>query len=263
MKKPKFSRTPFAALCIFTAVVLSGGHPLGAASLPTVATITRVVDGDSFVARFADGQSRGLRLIGINAPEMTDEREDVRTWAFLAKRFAAFHLQGRRVQLEYDWNVEDKYGRVLAYVRPREGELFNEQIIRRGFAYIFLLYPFRKDYQESFRAAQREAVRQGRGLWAKNPPPEVDLAEVRNQVGDLVTIRFRCAKARGGKQPVLLSSQEGQLQVLVWKDAGTVLPPPGQFKNKMIIVTGLLETEGNQPRMHVLFQPRMIRVTNN
>jgi len=263
MKERNLNRMLFAVLCIFASLVPSGGQPQGVAPLPAAATITHVVDGDSFIARLADGQSRGLRLIGVNAPEMTDERDEVRTWAFLAKRFAVFHLQGKKVRLEYDWNVEDKYGRVLAYVWSQGGELFNERIIRQGFAYIFLQYPFRRDYQESFRGAQRQAVRQGRGLWAKKPPPEVSLTEVRSRMGDLVTVRFRCAKAWGGKQPVFLSSGEGQLQVLTWKDEGTVIPPAGQFKNKIITVTGFLEAEGNQPRMHVLFQPRMIRVTNN
>jgi micrococcal nuclease len=263
MKERDISRMMFVLFCMLASLLPSGGQSRGVASLPTSATIAHVVDGDSFIARLSDGQSRGLRLIGINAPEMTDERDDVRAWAFLAKRFAAFHLQGRRVQLAYDWNVEDKYGRLLAYIRTRDGELFNAKIIRQGFAYVFLLYPFRKDYQESFREAQRQAVRQGRGLWAKNPPAEVGLAEVQNRAGELVTVRFRCATARGGKLPVVLSSKDGKLQVLVWKDDGTAVPPASQFKNKIVVVSGLLEEEGNQPRMHVLFQPWMIRAMQN
>ena len=263
MKVRKLGPLLLAAFCVFGPGAVRGNPQPRIAPFPSSATVTHVIDGDSFIARFADGLSRGVRLIGINAPEMTDEREDVRVWAFLAKRFAVHHLEGRKIKLEYDWNNLDKHGRVLAYVRPWGGELFNEQIIRRGFAYVFLLYPFRTDYQESFRRAQQEAIRQGRGLWAKNPPPQIDLAQVRSRVGDYVAVRFRCAKVREGEHYMFLSPKPGELQVFIWKEAGVVLPPAQQFKNQMISAAGLLEKEGGQPKMYVLFQPQMIRVTND
>jgi micrococcal nuclease len=229
-----------------------------AATLPAIASVTHVIDGDSFVAHFADGLNRGVRLIGVNAPELTDERENVRYWAFLAKRFATHYLEGRKVNFEYDWNKLDKYGRVLAYVRSGDGDLFNELIIRQGFAYIFLLYPFRKDYQESFRSAQQEAVRQGRGLWGKEPPAIVGLSDIRKRMGDYIKVRFSCARVRDGEGYIFVGPASGELQVLISKESGLMLPPAVQFKNKVITVAGLLEKGKRQPRIYVLFQRQII-----
>ena len=243
------------------AIILCSSNSLieaPAATLPATASVTHVIDGDSYVAHFADDLDRGVRLIGVNAPELTDERENVRYWAFLAKRFAVHHLEGRKIKLEYDWNDLDKYGRVLAYVRSGNGELFNELIIRQGFAYIFLLYPFRKDYQESFRSAQQEAVRQGRGLWGKEPPPEVGLSEVQGRLGEYVAIHFTCAKVMDGEGYLFVSPASGELQVLISKESGLMLPPAVQFKNKVIAVAGLLEKGKRQPRIYILFQRQII-----
>ena len=242
------------------AIILSSSNSLieaPAASLPVTASVTHVIDGDSFVAHFADGVSRGVRLIGVNAPEMTDERENVRCWAFLAKRFVVHHLEGRKIKLEYDLNKLDKYGRVLAYVRSGGGELFNKLIIRQGFAYIFLLYPFRKDYQESFRSAQQEAVRQGRGLWGKEPPPEIGLTEVQSHLGEYIAVRFTCATVKDGERFIFISPKNGELQILISKESGLSLPPAAQFKNKVIAVAGLLEKSERRPRVYILFQRQL------
>jgi micrococcal nuclease len=228
-----------------------------AVSLPNNASVAHVIDGDSFVAHFADGLSRGVRLIGVNAPEMTDERENVRYWAFLAKRFAVHHLEGRKIKLEYDWNNLDKYGRVLAYIRLGDGELFNELIIRQGFAYIFLLYPFRQDYQESFRRAQQEAVRLGRGLWGKEPPPAVGLSAVHVRLGEYIAVHFTCGGVMDGKSYIFVGPASGELQILISKESGLLLPPAVQFKNKVITVAGLLEKGKRQPRIYVLFQRQL------
>jgi micrococcal nuclease len=242
------------------AIILSSSYGLveaPAASLPDSATVTHVVDGDSCVAHFADGFDRGVRLIGINAPELTDDRENVRYWAFLAKRFATHYLEGSTIRLEYDWNTWDKYGRVLAYVRLGSGGLFNELILSRGFAYIFLLYPFRKDYQEAFRSAQHEAVQQGRGLWGKEPPLEIALSEVRGRLGEYVTVRFTCARVTDGKSYIFVSPAGEEMQVLISKESALLLPPAGQFKNKEIAVAGVLEKGKNRPRIYVLFQRQL------
>jgi micrococcal nuclease len=259
-------RDRLALLMALLAIILCSSNSLieaPAATLPATASVTHVIDGDSFVAHFSDGMTRGVRLIGVNAPEMTDERENVRTWAFLAKRFAVHHLEGRKIKLEYDWNNLDKYGRVLAYVRPRGGELFNELIIRQGFAYIFLLYPFRKDYQESFRSAQQEAVRQGRGLWGKEPPPEIGLSDIRNRMGEYVTVRFSCARVREGRGYVFLSPAKAELEVLISRESGVDVIPVNQFKSRMIVVSGILEKNGKCPRIYVLFKRQFQAQLNN
>ena len=128
-----------------------------------VGVVTAVYDGDTIKVRFKKGLEKKVRLIGINAPEIDDEREEVLFLAYMAKRFAFFHLYKKEVKLSYDWQLEDVYGRLLAYIWT-DKELFNDFIIREGFASAFLKFPFRKDYQERFKESEKFARENEKGL---------------------------------------------------------------------------------------------------
>lgn len=222
---------------------------------PSSAEVLYVVDGDSFHARFPDGTAGGVRLIGVNAPEMTDEREDVRYWAFLAKRFAVHHLAGKKIRLEYDWETKDVHGRLLAYVRLPGGEerLFNRLIIRSGFAYAFLKYPFREDYEREFRQAQQEAVGEGSGLWREGPPPEITLSEAGNRLGEHAAVRFTCAEVRGLRRYYALAAREEGFQVLVSKSCGLDLSRAPSWAGRRMVVSGILEGTPGRVRIYVCF----------
>ena len=56
--------------------------PLPARMRPTVVV---VYDGDTVKVRFGDGGERKVRLIGIDSPELADEREDVRFMAYVGQ----------------------------------------------------------------------------------------------------------------------------------------------------------------------------------
>ncbi|MBN2206129.1 MAG: thermonuclease family protein, partial [Candidatus Aminicenantes bacterium] len=154
--------------------------------------VIRVFDGDTVEVRFADGAEKKVRLIGIDSPEMDDEREDVLFFAHMARRFAFHHLYDKTVGLAYDWERTDAYGRTLAYVVVEDGTLFNERIIREGFAYAFTRYPYRDDLKALFREAQREAQRSARGLWREEPWPVVGPADARSHLGRIATVSFVC-----------------------------------------------------------------------
>jgi len=226
---------------------------------PSSAVVLYVVDGDSFQARFPDGTAGGVRLIGVNAPEMTDGREDVRTWAFLAQRFAVHHLAGKTIELEYDWETRDVYGRLLAYVRlPGDGErLFNRLIIGSGFAYAFLKYPFREDYQREFRQAQQEAVKEERGLWREGPPPEITPSEAGNRIGEHAAVRFTCAEVRELRRYYALVAREGGFQVLVSKSCGLDLSRAPSWAGRLMVVSGIPEGAPGRVRMYVCFPIQM------
>ncbi|MBN2198625.1 MAG: thermonuclease family protein [Candidatus Aminicenantes bacterium] len=250
----------FVVIAAAAGVFVEAGAPVppagtAEAAPPASAVVLYVVDGDSFHARFPDGKAGGVRLIGVNAPEMTDEREDVRAWAFLAKRFAIHQLAGKKIKLEYDWETRDAYGRLLAYVRLPGGErkLFNKLIIGRGFAYAFLKYPFREDYQREFRRAQQEAVREGRGLWRKDAPPEITPAEAGNRLGDLAAVRFRCAEVKELRRYYALIAREGGFQVLVSKSCGLDLSPVSSWAGRRMVVSGIVEGAPGRISIYVCF----------
>lgn len=136
---------------------ISGGHE-------GTVTVTRVVDGDTIeVAPPVDG-IRTVRLIGVDAPETDHPRCGEQPYGREAANFAAGRLEGERVELEFDVERVDRYGRLLAYVRTEDGELFNETLVREGYAQV-ATFPPNVRYESLFLMRQREARGAERGLW--------------------------------------------------------------------------------------------------
>jgi micrococcal nuclease len=147
------------ALLILSSAALqardAGGEP---------ARVESVVDGDT-IRVAAGGRHLTVRLIGVDAPEKTHGDQMGEPFGAQATDMARRMLAGRSVKLEYDDGERlDRYGRTLAYVRLSDGTLFNEAIIRAGYASVYERFQFR--HKEAFRAAEREARREGRGMWA-------------------------------------------------------------------------------------------------
>lgn len=96
------------------------------------ATINRIIDGDTVIARLDLGLginiTQTLRLVGIDAPELhTDEGKAARAW--LCDR-----ILYRAVLLDISSkNSHDKYGRLLAVILVDELNL-NQEMIRLGYA---------------------------------------------------------------------------------------------------------------------------------
>lgn len=124
-------------------------------------TVVRVVDGDTLLL---DGDER-VRLIGIDTPESVDPRRAVERFGKEASAFTRRMAEGKRVRLAFDQERTDRYGRTLAYVFLEDGTFLNAELIRQGFAHAYTRFPFH--YSEQFRAYEREAREQRRGLWAE------------------------------------------------------------------------------------------------
>ncbi len=223
-------------------------------------TVIRVTDGDTVTIRFADRVERRVRLIGVDAPEVDDPREDVAFHAFLSTRFSFHHLYLREVRLTYDFSPQDEYGRVLAYVWLGEGELFNELVIREGFAAAFLKYPYRKDYQEWFRGAEAQARKEKRGFWRRDAPAIIPASEVRSQMGRLISVRFRCARFSRKKAFLYLESEDGFFEAVVPGDRRRFFPDLETCAGKEITVTGFLEEFRGRSQVLLAF-PRQLRLT--
>jgi micrococcal nuclease len=130
-------------------------------------TVVRVVDGDTLdILIEGEGVVR-VRLIGVDAPESVDPSRPVECYGLAASRFVHRRLLGVRVGLEYDVERLDRYGRTLAYLWVG-GRLFNEELVREGYAQVLTVPPNVK-YVERFVTAQRQARTAGRGLWSACP----------------------------------------------------------------------------------------------
>lgn len=131
-----------------------------AGAQPPLYRVERVVDGDTLVVATIGT----VRLIGVDSPEMSDERSLARRLAHDATGFLRTMVAGKPVRLEYDGPRVDSYGRTLAYVFLPDDTLVNLEIVREGFGHAYLQFPFRRI--DRFRAAEREARDARRGLWA-------------------------------------------------------------------------------------------------
>ena len=120
---------------------------------------TRVIDGDTIVL---DGNEK-VRLIGIDAPELNDLREPVQHLGEDCYRFAKGLVEGKRVRLEYNQERIDKYGRTLAYVYLEDGTFVNAEIVKQGYGFAYVKYPFK--YMEEFRRYEQGARESRIGLW--------------------------------------------------------------------------------------------------
>ena len=127
------------------------------------ALVERVVDGDTAVMKVG-GESVYVRYIGVDTPEMNWDRiSDSEDCARDATDFNADQVEGRRVQLEFDRELYDRYDRLLAYVRV-DGRLVNADLLRDGLATTLTIRPNDR-YADRFSALEREARANSRGLW--------------------------------------------------------------------------------------------------
>jgi len=126
------------------------------------AEVTRVYDGDTIEVVFNGARER-VRYIGIDTPEFDDDRAAIRELARLATDANRDLVGGRIVQLEFDRERRDRYGRLLAYVSIGD-TLVNEWLVRRGFAEA-RDYPPNTRHQGRLDAAEREARNANLLLW--------------------------------------------------------------------------------------------------
>ncbi|MDD5449256.1 MAG: thermonuclease family protein [Candidatus Omnitrophica bacterium] len=129
--------------------------------LPEKALVTRVVDGDTIVIQ----GGLKVRYIGINTPETKHPKKPVEYFGREASEFNKKLVQGRQVNLKYDVQKFDKYGRLLAYVYV-DGKFVNAKLVEEGYAQVFTMPPNVK-YADLFLGLQRKARDEKRGLWQK------------------------------------------------------------------------------------------------
>jgi micrococcal nuclease len=117
-------------------------------------TITRVVDGDTVEARFPNGETDTLRLLGVDTPETsldavspdeyegfsetTAARDHLFNWGQKASAFARDELDGQTVRIEVDPQADRRggFGRLLVYVIV-DGENFNRRLLEQGYARMY------------------------------------------------------------------------------------------------------------------------------
>jgi len=238
-----------------------GDHSLGHFSSDRGVVVV-VYDGDTIKVRFEDGSEKKIRLIGVDSPEFDDQRDNVRFFASVAKRFSFDRLYRKKVRLSFDWEREDKYGRLLAYVWLDGDVLFNEVILKEGFASTFLKFPFRDDFRQRFIKAEREARKQERGLWQKEPLPTVPSAEAAQNIGKYISVNFKCTEVRSRGRFVFLHSPD-DFSALIPRNSLSLFSDAQSYEGQWITVKGYLEAYKGKPQIVVYFPLQFKREMNS
>ena len=150
-----------------------------------------VTDGDTLRVRLSgDRASIPVRLLGIDTPETRRPRTGVECGgreasASLKQLALNAHARGRRVSITSDPTQDrvDRYGRLLAYVRPVGGRELNVMQVRRGWG-------------EHYVFAGRPVARAGALQRAERAARDV----VSGVTAAAISIRRR-ARARGSRRP--------------------------------------------------------------
>lgn len=145
-----------------------GGWWLGdqrSAANPQVRVI-EVLDGDTIIVAFGDGQTDTVRVLGVDTPETRHPTKPVQCFGPEAAAYTTRRLTGLVVTLESDIETRDIYGRRLAYVVLPNGERFDDELLRKGYARLLVIDPNRA-HARTMLAAELDAKRHHRGLWGE------------------------------------------------------------------------------------------------
>jgi micrococcal nuclease len=126
------------------------------------------VDGDTVRVRISSPPAglsavETIRLIGVDTPETLHPKRPVEAFGREASGFTRARLLNQPVYLAFDWDLRDRYGRLLAYIYTAGGRCFNAELVREGYGHAYTRFAFQ--FMDEFRSLEQEARREQRGLW--------------------------------------------------------------------------------------------------
>ena len=126
---------------------------------PPRGLVRNVVDGDTI--DLASGQR--IRYLMVDTPERRGP-EGTDCFALEATRFNRDLVLGREVELRYDAQCTDRFGRLLAYVSV-DGVEINTRLVERGYACVLYIPPNGKDRRQELLGLEELARSEKRGMW--------------------------------------------------------------------------------------------------
>jgi len=130
--------------------------------------VTRVVDGDTIIVEINEDipnlqRRERVRLLGVDTPETVHPNREVEFYGKEASDYTKMMLEGKNVYLAFDWDLRDRYGRLLAYIYTSDGVCHNAELIKYGFGHAYTRFAFQ--FIEEFRKYEKEARDNKMGLW--------------------------------------------------------------------------------------------------
>lgn len=118
-----------------------------------------------------NGAVETVRFIGVDTPETHRPNTPVQCYGPEAANFTRTRIEKYgKVRLQADPldTNRDRYNRLLRYVYLPDDTLMNELLIKQGYGFAYLGFPFSKTLQ--FAADQKSAQNSRAGLWSACHP---------------------------------------------------------------------------------------------
>ncbi len=138
-----------------------------------ITKVVKIADGDTMTVRLEDGKLAKLRLLWIDTPEKNEgykllkdvdkcgtSKRIMKQMGQKATAYAKrnFHI-GDKVKVKIEG--QGHFKRYLALIWNKKGELYNEEIIKDGYACIYR----KAKYPKYLEKLLEEAKKKRRGLW--------------------------------------------------------------------------------------------------
>ncbi len=235
--------------------------------------VTEVIDGDTFKTE----KGKTVRLLGINAPEITDPGGD------LAKEYLMNIIFNKKVRLKRDITEKDDYGRYLYYVFL-DGKSVNKEMVRIGLAET-RFYPPDTLYKKEMLEAEKTAILNKKGLWAfpvfqipdttdnytnkrssSKAPEVISYLDARKYYGRVKTIEGTIVLTNNTGKVCFLNFHKDykrHFTAVIFSSDFDKFPenPEEYYLNKKVRVTGLIKEYKGKPEI-ILKSPGQIQIIN-
>lgn len=151
---------------ILSLLLIAGVMPAGTTYSPVVsveaavskkqtAKFVKAVDGDT-AKLSVKGRTYTFRFLAVDTPETVKPNTPV---AFMGKRASDYTKselkKAKKIQIQYDGNKTDKYGRRLAWIWV-DGKLLQDKLVRKGYARVYYIYG-KYRYTDILKTSERKA----------------------------------------------------------------------------------------------------------
>lgn len=146
-------------------LTLDGGLGKLQQAQPGLYVVEEASDGDTIIVNMG-GRREIIRMIGIDTPETHHPDRPLQCYGNEASEYTRKSLVEKQVRLEADpLNTNrDRYDRLLRYVYLPDGSLFNASVIKEGYGFSYISFPFSKISE--FEAYEDQAEQSKKGLWS-------------------------------------------------------------------------------------------------
>lgn len=207
-----------------------------------------VYDGDTLVLE----NGERVRLLNINAPEISSRHRDGEQGGDAAKIWLKQQIGNQPIYLRFDKEKRDNYDRLLAHIFLDNERHLNAEILEQGLA-VLTVHPPNLLYVDKMQAAQQQAIDNKVGIWNGTSYPlkiaraGLNTSERRGwQRWQITPSEIKVTRS----QIWLMASE--RLSLRIRKEQLPLFADPQRYLNKKLEVRGWLSRRGNDYFLQVL-----------